>query len=87
MKGNCPTDVAKLDDNYIGEFVDRDMPIWVEEGADQEAKYYEVIRRIEEYTKKVKSYKQVKVYCKGKFPIEKITVVPTYDRERKAEQI
>lgn len=87
MKGNCSTDVAIFDDAYIEEIVFRDEPIWIEEGANQETKYYEVIRRIEEYAKKVKLNKPVKVFCRGKLPIEEITVAPTYDRERKAEQI
>lgn len=87
MKGNCSTDVAKFDDDYIEETIDKDLPIWIEEGADQGAKYYEAIRRVEEYRKKVKQYKPVKVFCRGKLPIEEIVVAPTYDRERKAEQI
>ena len=87
MKGNCPTDVTKFNDDYIEEKVDQNMPIWIEEGANQEAIYYETIRRVEEYTKKVNLYKPVKVFCKGKLPIEEITVAPTYDRDRKAEQI
>ncbi len=87
MKGNCSTDVAMFNDDYIERIVNQDMPIWIEEGSDQEAKYYEVIRRIGEYTKKANLYKPVKVFCRGKLPIEEITVAPTYDRDRKAEQI
>ena len=63
------------------------MPIWIEEGADQEAKYYEVIQHIKEYTKRAKLDTSVKLFCRGKLPVEEITVAPTYDRERKAEQI
>lgn len=87
MKGNCSTDVTKMDDDYMEKIVEQDLPIWIEEGADQEAKYYEALRRAEEYAKKEKLYKPVQVFCKGKLPIEEITVAPTYDRERKAEQI
>lgn len=87
MKGNCSTDVTRFDDAYIEEKVEEDIPIWIEEGADQEVKYYEVIKRVEEYTKKAKPFRSVKVFCKGKLPVEEITVAPTYDRERKAEQI
>lgn len=87
MKGNCSTDIAMFDDDYIENIVDQDEPIWIEEGSDQETKYYEVIRRIEEYSKNIGLYKPVKVFCKGKLPIEEITVAPTYDRDRKAEQI
>lgn len=87
MKGNCPTDVTKFDDDYIKQKADENTPIWIEEGADQEAKYYETIRRVDEYTKKAKLHRPVQVFCQGKLPIEEITVAPTYDRDRKAEQI
>lgn len=87
MKGNSSTDIAKFDNDYIADMADKDMPIWIEEGADQEAKFYEASRRVEEYVKQEELYRPVKVFCKGKLPIEEITVAPTYDRERKAEQI
>lgn len=87
MQGNCSTDIAVFDNNYIANIADQNMPIWIEEGSDQEAKYYEVIRCVDEYVKKERPLRSVKVFCKGKLPIEEIIVAPTYDRERKAEQI
>ncbi len=87
MKGNCLTDPTRINDDYIKYKVDQNMPIWIEEGADQEAKYYEVIQHIKEYTKRAKLDTSVKLFCRGKLPVEEITVAPTYDRERKAEQI
>lgn len=87
MKGNSATDVTKFDDAFIADAINNKLPIWIEEGTDQEEKYYETIRRIEEYRKRNNEYKTVNVFCKGKLPIEEIVVAPTYARERKAEQI
>lgn len=65
---------------------DRDE-IWIEECADQENKYYEILNQIN----KVKSDYNVKgtvdVFCKGHLPIEEIIVAPTHDRKRIAEQV
>lgn len=87
MNGNCLTNVAEYNDDRIEELASQRLPIWIEEGFNQEAKYYEMMKRVEEFQKKVKPAYPVRVFCKGRLPIEKITVAPTYDRERKAEQI
>lgn len=91
MNGTCLTDVSEYDDAKILEKAENGDPIWIEEGSDQETIYYEMLKRIEEYKKKYDKdpnrYHDIKVFCKGRLPIEKITVAPTYDRERKAEQI
>ena len=87
MKGTCMTDVSEYDDKRIEEFASAGEPIWIEEGFDQEAKYYKMMEKVEEFKRRVKPLYPVRVFCKGKLPIEKITVAPTYDRERKAEQI
>lgn len=87
MNGNCLTDVAEYNEDRINEFAMQGLPIWIEEGFDQETKYFEVMKRVKEFNNKSKFCKPVRVFCKGKLPVEKITVAPTYDRERKAEQI
>ena len=87
MKGNCMTDIAEYDNERISKLAGEGIPIWIEEGFDQETKYYEMMKRVEEFKKDMKPLYPVKVFCKGRLPIEKITVAPTYDRERKAEQI
>lgn len=87
MKGNCRTDVVVYDEDYIQEQADEGKAIWIEEGFDQEAKYYEIMKRVEGLEKKGKVRRPIQVFCKGRLPVEKITVAPTYDRERKAEQI
>ena len=87
MNGNCLTDVAEYDDARIEEDASQGLPIWIEEGFNQEKKYYEMMKRVEEFKKNVNPPYQVNVFCRGRLPIEKITVAPTYDRERKAEQI
>lgn len=85
MNGNCLTDVSEYTDDKIKEIARDGRAIWIEEGSDQEAKYYDMLERVEKCKKEM--YHDVKVFCKGRLPIEKITVAPTYDRERKAEQI
>lgn len=87
MNRNCLTDVAEYNDAYIKNLASQGLPIWIGEGFDQEIKYYEMMERVEEFKKNVKPRYPVKVFCRGRLPIEKITVSPTYDRERKAEQI
>lgn len=87
MNGNCLTDVSEYNNERIRELVSDGQPIWIEEGYDQEIKYYAMMKRVEEFIKEENPNGPVKVFCRGKLPIEKITVAPTYDRERKAEQI
>lgn len=91
MNGTCLTNVSEYDDDKISGEVEKGHPIWIEEGSDQETKYYQMLERIEEYKKKYekdpRKYHAIKVFCRGRLPIEKITVAPTYDRDRKAEQI
>lgn len=48
---------------------------------------HELVENNAFFQKKVKLKYPVKVFCKGRLPIKKITVAPTYDRERKADQI
>lgn len=86
MKGACKTDASQYDDQTIEELSSRRIPIWIEEGYDQETKYYEVLKRVERFKEDKKRRQPISILCKGRLPIEKITVAPTYDRERKAEQ-
>lgn len=85
MNGNCLTDVSEYTDSKIKEIAQDARAIWIEEGSDQEAKYYDMLKRVEKCKKEMRN--DIKVFCKGRLPIVRITVAPTYDRERKAEQI
>lgn len=87
MKGACNTDISQYDDERIEMLLKYQAPIWIDEGYDQESKYYEMVKRVEDYRKATGGRKNISILCKGKLPVVKITVAPTYDRERKAEQI
>lgn len=87
MNGRCETRIS----DYTWEEVRRRMEpggaIWIGEGYDQERVYNEMVQHVEELCKANNCNKKVTILCKGRWPIESITVAPSYDRERKAEQI
>ncbi len=87
MKGACTTDVKQFDDERIKNLCLSKEPIWIEEGYDQEAKFFEMMEHINNYRKRTNYTRKISVLCKGRLPVEKIMVAPTYDRKRKAEQI
>ncbi|MCH5264759.1 MAG: DUF2971 domain-containing protein [Lachnospiraceae bacterium] len=87
MKGACTTDISQYDNEKIMELSNDREPIWIEEGYDQEAKYFEMLNHVECFQERTNWRGPISVLCKGKLPIEEITVAPTYDRERKVEQI
>ena len=45
------------------------------------------MERIHSYIARYEPIQSIKVYCNGQLPIDKIIVSPTYDRERKREEI
>lgn len=88
MKGACSTEPSKYNDERLKEMLLRNGNlIWITEGYDQETKYYEMMRRVDSFRKDNSWRFPIKIYCKGRLPVKKIKVAPTYDRERKAEQI
>lgn len=87
MKSACTTDIAQFDDARIEELCLNNDPIWIEEGYDQESKFFEMMKHINDYKKRKNYTRKISVLCKGRLPVEKIMVTPTYDRKRKAEQI
>ena len=87
MQGSCATEIEQYDDDKIMQMSTHKEIIWIEEGNDQEKKYYDMVTHIEDFKKRNNWEKPVKILCKGRLPVEKITVAPTYDRNRKAEQI
>ena len=88
MFGNCLTDIKEFKDfKKLEQYSLSKEAIWIDEGFDQEEKYYEVMECVNEYEKKNESGFPINVFCRGHLPIESITVAPTYDRERKTEQI
>lgn len=87
MFGNCATNIVEYDDNRIKALANKRQDIWIEEGSDQENVFYEISKKVEDFAEKNPGEYKVGVYCKGHLPIKSITVAPTYDRERLAEQI
>ena len=87
MKGACSTDPSQFNDEKLKEILRKDGNIWIAEGYDQEVKYYEMVKRLEEFIQSNRWKLPVHIFCKGRLPVKKIKVAPTYDRERKAEQI
>lgn len=87
MLGSCTTDPTYYSDEKIEELANNHEDIWIEEGSNQEAVYYEIRKRIEEFSKKNPRLRKIHIYCKGHLPIDEIIVAPTDDRERISEQI
>lgn len=87
MKGKCPIDISEYDDEKLTELAEEGKPVWIEEGYDQESKYFEMVKKVKAFKEKNISKMPIRILCKGKLPVVQITVAPTYDRERKAEQI
>ena len=89
MNGNCTMDMSQLTDDFLYNHMISKTAIWVQEGTDQESKYYEVLDRINKYEKDNPNQLQYpfRVFCRGHLPIEEIMVAPTYDSERIAEQV
>lgn len=87
MLGNCVTKGEDYDNQRLEELVCKKEEIWIEEGANQEKIFYEINKRVEHYAKEHPETSRIEVFCKGHLPIRSITVAPTYDRERVAEQI
>ena len=92
MKTACPMDLDSFENKDLDEMLKGLLPalfppIYIEEGYDQETKYYETVKIVKKYCMEKGIRCMPKIYCKGHLPIRKIRVAPTYDRERKAEQI
>ncbi len=87
MKGKCPTDITEFTDDKFKEIAKSGDTVWIEEGYDQESKYFEMAKRLARFKKNNPRQQNLRILCKGKLPVVGITVAPTYDRERKAEQI
>lgn len=89
MNGNCIMDMTQFTDDVLHQHMMIGTAIWIPEGTDQESKYYEILDRINKYEtdhSNVPLY-PFRVFCRGHIPIEEITVAPTYDSERIAEQV
>lgn len=87
MLGSCATDPEFYTDDKLHELINNHEDIWIEEGGNQERVYYEILKKVEEFSKKNPLLRKIHIYCKGHMPIEEIIVAPTDDRERIAEQI
>lgn len=87
MKSACVTKASQFDNATIEKLCKDKEPIWIEEGYDQETKFFEIMEHIEKYRKETGYTRPISILCKGRLPVEKIMVAPTYDRKRKAEQI
>lgn len=88
MAANCRTNPCDYDESRLQEEYDAHKDIWIDEGRDQEAVFYEILERVKIFISK-NEYDEngIKIYCRGHLPIEEIVVAPTADRARVAEQI
>lgn len=80
-------DVSSYTDEDILQKLEDQGEIWLEEGLNQERKYFELLNRIQKLKAMYSLKGNVDVYCKGHLPVKEIIVAPTYDRERIAEQV
>lgn len=89
MNGNCILDMTQFTDDVLYHYMSIKMPIRIPEGTNQESKYYDVLDRIEKYETDHSGEVLLpfRVFCNGHLPIEEITVAPTYDSDRIAEQV
>lgn len=87
MLGTCLTKITDYNDSALEELTCSGEEIWIEEGGNQENVFFEINERVEHYMKKHPEIPKIEVFCKGHLPIRSITVAPTYDRERVAEQV
>ena len=88
-------DIGKMARRYRNSYKEWDLGkperiIYLEEGFEQENRYYELMEQIHKKEEKEKtnmSIRKYQIFCKGHLPIEKIYVAPSYDQKRRAEQI
>lgn len=85
MMGKCGMNVAKIDDTYLQQKYDNNLPIWIEEGSDQKEVYKRVKEKVNKFL--VGKNRTLRVFCKGHLPIMQIRVAPSDNQERIAEQI
>lgn len=88
-KSGCGLDLKKYTPDKFDEMLNDGMwQIYIPQGHDQEAVYYALEKKIMDYNKNHRNeHKEIQIVCKGHLPIRRITVAPTYDRERIAEKI
>ncbi len=80
-------DVNNYTNEELLQKLDDQGEIWLEEGLNQEKKYFELLTRIQKLKEEHSKKGNVDIYCKGHLPVQEIIVAPTYDRERIAEQV
>lgn len=84
---NCQS--TKIDRNYLDKIYNEGRKsLWIPEGSNQEKVLKEVNILVDEFNNQfIEEESFIKVYCAGHLPIKKITIAPTYDRERIMEQV
>lgn len=87
MSGSRVINMEDYNEERLQQLVYSGEDIWIEEGANQEKVFYDINDIVNEFAKKNPGLPRIEVFCKGHLPIRSITVAPTYDRERVAEQI
>lgn len=87
MSGSRVINKEDYNEERLQQLVYSGEDIWIEEGANQEKVFYDINDIVNEFAKKNPGLPRIEVFCKGHLPIRSITVAPTYDRERVAEQI
>lgn len=85
MSGKSLTDPSKLDETKLQEFYNKHVPIYVEEGTDQDEICTEIRKTSKKITKNRKN--ELPILCRGHLPIISIMVSPSPDQERLVEEI
>ena len=91
MNSTKPHKEHKYDNEEMIKNAINGKTIWIDEGSDQKNIYFNIRKKINEYIQKnpaaSRNGKDVKIYCRGHWPIRKIIVGPSDDKERIQEQI
>ena len=87
----CGFDVSQFEgddgrNRLLKEYVLEGKNIRIPQGSDQASVYYRMERIIKKFNAENDGVDLI-LECEGHLPVEEIIVAPTYDRERKAEQI
>lgn len=89
----CDFDIERYEksppDALIQDFVNCKVSpiITIPQGSNQESIYYRMEKVVNQFNRDNTSGTVLRIQCAGHLPVEEIIVAPTYDRERKAEQI
>lgn len=85
MSGRSVTGISGWTDTMLRKRYNSHLPVFIEEGSDQDEIYKDLRKKIKKIAGNCKN--EFPVICKGHLPIIRITVAPSPDQERVAEEI